>query len=611
MNKKIFFAMVLFLISANINFIFAQDRLLTHEQDSNLISLDIKGMDILDLLKMLALRANLNIVVGKNVSGHVTMFLKGVSAFDALEMVLASNNLAYVLDKKTNITNIMTLGDYEQIYGKKYKDNRQLYNVKLNYMKAQIVSQTLNQVKSEMGRIIVDESTNTLIIFDLPETIDSMKNLIIDMDQPLATKIIQLDYAQADKLANVVQDMLTKNIGILKTDTRTNKLIITDYPNKISEITKIITSFDEKTKQVLIDAMIVEVKPSDKFEMGIDWEYWLKKNIRLSGSFAIPTLSVAKVVGGILADSTTENVKFKGLIDILSTIGDVKVLSSPRLVVMDNQEAKILVGTKDAYITQVMSQSGTGTTISAETVNFVDVGIKLFVTPTINKQGFVTMKIKPEVSSAETKSIKSGDRISDIPIVSTSEAETIVAVKDGVTLIIAGLKKDEKSKTVKKIPVLGDIPGLGFIFRRISESTRKTELVIFITPHIVSGDEPFGYTSLTGDMDIVQMQKMSQWTARNTIKIDFKNLKEYSNFIIERIQKVASTELTQGLKGEVVVNFILQSDGRLKGEPQIISSTNNSLDKLAINCVKEVEFPSFPDFVNPSELQFTFTLVWQ
>jgi type II secretory pathway component GspD/PulD (secretin) len=181
---------------------------------------------------------------------------------------------------------------------------------------------------------------------------------------------------------------------------------------------------------------------------------------------------------------------YKGIIDILRTIGDTKILSSPRIMVLNNQEAKILVGTKDAYITSSVTQT-TGTAVTADTVNFVESGIKMFVTPTVNRDGFVTMKIKPEVSSAEVKSLISQDKKTDVPIITSSEAETTVMVKDGVTIIIGGLRRDRKLETVKKVPILGDLPGLRYFFSSTSIQIDKADLIILLTPHVMSGENSY------------------------------------------------------------------------------------------------------------------------
>ncbi|MFH0858171.1 MAG: secretin N-terminal domain-containing protein, partial [Candidatus Omnitrophota bacterium] len=409
----------------------------------NKISLDIKGMDIVDVLKMIAARAGLNIVVGKNVTGRVTLFLKDVDTWDAFELMLLGNDLAY--EEKDGIFNVMTQRDYELIYGGRYRDKKKAKIIQLKYAKAQELSVALNQMKTSVGKIVVDAGSNTLALIDMPEKIKEMRAFIDSVDMPLETKVFSLDYAQAEKLSDKIKEISSKNIGSVRMDERTNRIVVTDYPDRIKDIEKIISAFDEKTPQVLIDAQIVEISPNkDEFSMGIDWDYWLKNNVRLIGNLAAPALSSAAVIPtkislGVAAkgESVTKEGQYKSVVDALRVIGQTKILSSPRIMVLNNQEARILVGTKDAYITSSMSQGSSGQTVTAQSVNFVDTGIKLFVTPTVNRDGFVTMKIRPEISSATYKDIKSEDKETAIPIVTTSETETTIMIKDGTTIIIA------------------------------------------------------------------------------------------------------------------------------------------------------------------------------
>ncbi|MCX7662038.1 MAG: hypothetical protein N2Z79_05100, partial [Candidatus Omnitrophica bacterium] len=306
------------------------------------ISLDIKGMDILDVLKMLAQRANLNIVVGKNVSGRVTLFLKDVDVWDAFEIILLSNDLAY--DKKGEIINVMTARDYEMLFGRKFADKKDILVMPLKYTKAVDLSRAVTQIKSDVGRVVIDENSNTLIVLDLPEKLKIMEEMIKNLDLPTQTRIFELNYAQVDKVLPKIQELITKNLGSIKIDERTNKLVIVDFPEKIKEIEKIIKAFDEKTPQVLIDAQIVEISPSDKFEMGVDWDYWLEKNFRLTSS--LPASGVFnKISIGTATEgkNVTQKGDYKGIIDLLRTIGETKILSSPRIMALNNQEARILV----------------------------------------------------------------------------------------------------------------------------------------------------------------------------------------------------------------------------------------------------------------------------
>jgi type II secretory pathway component GspD/PulD (secretin) len=174
------------------------------------------------------------------------------------------------------------------------------------------------------------------------------------------------------------------------------------------------------------------------------------------------------------------------ILKYLKTLGSTKVLSNPKLAVVNNQEAKIHVGEKQAYITTTTTQTDSGTTVS-EAVTFVDVGIQLFVTPTINDDGFVTVKIKPEISSILSFLETSSNN--KIPIIDTSTAETIVMVKDGSSIMIGGLSKEDKRVDEEAVPFLGKLPVVGGLFTSKSNKAGRAELVILLTPHIIEGDE--------------------------------------------------------------------------------------------------------------------------
>jgi general secretion pathway protein D len=155
--------------------------------------------------------------------------------------------------------------------------------------------------------------------------------------------------------------------------------------------------------------------------------------------------------------------------------------------VVDNEEAKIMVGKRDVYVSQTLSQAQT-TTVTSESVQFVDVGVKLNVVPNISSDGFIIMKIKPEVSTVD--SVLTTYLQSQIPIISTSEAETVVKVKDGTMIMIAGLMKEENIDDIKGWPYLSKVKALGAAFGNRSTQKKNTELIIFITPHIITGEAP-------------------------------------------------------------------------------------------------------------------------
>ncbi|MFH0856114.1 MAG: secretin N-terminal domain-containing protein [Candidatus Omnitrophota bacterium] len=570
---------------------FAEEGLPQEEQGiaasghSNRISLDVKDMDIVDVLKILTSHSGMNIVIGKNVAARVTLFLKDVDIRDAFEIILLANDLAY--DKQDGIINIMSGRDYEMIYGTPFRDKKQARIIKLEYAKAADIVRALNQFKTNSGRIIADEGTNTIAIIDVPEVTKSMEDFIAKADAPLQTKVFDLNYAQAEKLNASLQEILTKNIGRIKIDERTNKMVVTDYPQIINEISKIIKAFDEKNMQVLINAQIINLTPSDQFQMGVNWDYWIKKYIDVKLSLPVNTAN-ALFVGTNKTGDPNHPGQFKAIVDILRTIGDAKVLSSPRIISLNNQEAKIHVGTRDAYITSTTSQSGSGTAVTSQEVNFVDWGIQLYVTPTINKEGFITMKIKPELSDATRTDIKSEGQITQVPIITTSESESTVTVKDGVTIIIGGLRKDKRIKTVKQIPVLGDIPGLGMLFRSTDDKTEINELIILLTPHIITGEKSYSDVSELAPKDgvVAKMEGGNIVFSKTSPAAD--NTSAYYRSIVDKVKATALLIRPKGEKarGEVRLNFVLYKDGTIIDGPYIEKTNNPELNLKAIEAVR-------------------------
>lgn len=459
----------------------------TTSGNPELISLDLKGVDILELFKMLSLKTGLNIVTTKNVSGRVNLFINNVAFEDTLEIILLSNELA--AERNGNIITVMTAAEYQALYGKKYNEKRKLVSLKLNYAKPKDVSTALDNLKSDIGRVIVDEASGTLILIDTPESIAKMQGMIKELDRPLSTEIFELNYAKAEDIQAKLTPLLTSAVHTIQIDKRTNKVMVTDLPQKMTEIRNMVKEFDEASRQVLIQTDIWELSLTDRFQRGVDWSILLSstKDLSFKGKFPLGLASTAArqeiSVGTIPAD------KYNTVIQLLSTYGKTEILSRPHIAVVNNEEAKILIGSKEAYITTTLSQAQSSTTTS-ESISFIDVGVKLSVVPTINKDGFITMKIKPEVSSVR-ETIKTSQG-SQVPIVETSEVETTVKVKDNTTIMIAGLIKQTQTETTTGVPGLSKIPVLKWFFSKYekgpSSGPVKKELIICITPRIITGE---------------------------------------------------------------------------------------------------------------------------
>jgi general secretion pathway protein D len=361
--------------------------------------------------------------------------------------------------------------------------------VQLKYARPEYTFKLLSALKSDIGKLAIDDESGVVVMMDTPENLKEMFEVIDKVDQPGITNIFSLQYATAKEVQEALSKRLdTQKTGVVIADEKNNQVIVRAFPDRMTEAENIIKSLDKKTKEVLLEAKIIKVTLSDDFDMGIDWERLFDAvrddylhGLDLVGTFPISTSATSY---GKLKVGSLTNDGFTATIKALSAFGESKNLSSPSIAVVNKEEARIHIGTREAYVTTTTT-TGQTTTTTAEEVTFLDVGVLLKVTPIINEEGFVNLKIETEVSNvSRTYTTPTGN---EIPIVDTTEAETQVMVKDGTTIVIGGLRKDENIEKVKKFPILGNIPILGMLFRQVDRDTEKTELVVFITPHIISG----------------------------------------------------------------------------------------------------------------------------
>ncbi|PIU39962.1 MAG: hypothetical protein COT00_04205 [Candidatus Omnitrophica bacterium CG07_land_8_20_14_0_80_50_8] len=457
--------------------------------------LDLRDMDIVDALKFLAVKGGINIIAGQGVTGRVSLFLKNVTIGDALRIILQANNLAY--EKRGDILYVMTEVEYKALHGSNFKDARKVKIVQLVYAKPEGIFKTLELIKSDLGKLIVDEESGSVVMIDTPEKIVEMTNAVKSLDQVSVTKTFALQYAKAKDLQAILTNRLdVKKTGSIIADERNNQLVVTAFSSRMKEVEGLIKSMDRKTKQVLLEAKILKVILTDQHDMGVDWSKVLSQSKMLGLNFTqqFPIASTAaaaskffQIGAGNGASDTTHN--YSVIVKLLQEYGETRNLSSPSISVVNGEEAKIHVGRTEAYVTTTLA-TGSTTSSTAAQVTFLDTGVSLMVTPVINDLGFVSMKIKPEVSNVDgslTYKI-AADVDNTVPLVAKTSAETTVMIKDGNTMIIGGLRKDEKLKTVDKIPFAGDLPFIGHAFQHSHDQVEKSEIVVFITPHIMSGE---------------------------------------------------------------------------------------------------------------------------
>ena len=476
------------------------------------ISLDLlDAMDVVDLLKFLAVKANLNIIIGREVSGSSKLMVKDVSLADAFEIVMAANSLAYQV--QGNILKVMTDKEYREQYGESFYERKQAKIIELKSALPSRMAAMLENIKGTLGKIVFDDSTGALILIDTPEKIREMELVISKAEIPSVQRILPtvttnyvLQYAKVEEVEPQITAMLTKENGVgqLRTDKRTKTLIITDWPHMVQRIGDVVALFDRPQKQVFIEAKIVQVVLSDAWHFGVNWDYLFQgldprfslQPVSQTFASAVPSKLLADgsktAAGSVSYHTIAAGANLNAVVEALQTVGKTRLLQNPHIATLDGKEATIKAITTQPY-SELQYETGSSN-IVGKTYKFVDVGVTLAVTPRINELGFITCDIRPEVSSVlqwYDADPSSAEGNSGVPVVKKSYAETSVSVKDGVTIIIAGMIDENQTKSRTQIPFLGSIPLLGALFRYDSTSTLNTETIVLLTPRVVTGEKFF------------------------------------------------------------------------------------------------------------------------
>ena len=322
--------------------------------------------------------------------------------------------------------------------------------------------------------------------------------------EPLSTEVFILNYAKAADVKPSLDAMVdTKTGGKIVVDARSNALIVSERSSAIQRIRPIIQSLDRATDQVMIETKFIEVSDNVGKDLGIDWS--VLKGYKLSGdavtkldgengresedTFTNNALDAAKDIFTNDVTRTTTAVfsasQFSLALNALQTAGGSKLVSNPTVVTLNNTEASINVGQEYPIPNYTYNQERGAFEVSGFT--YKPIGVILKVTPQVNAAGFIKLTVEPEVSSRdESKDVQFGD--AKIPVVAVRKTKTQVTLKDGFTLGIGGLLDSTATNSQTKVPLLGDIPGLGRLFRSDSSSKRQQNMLVFITARTVKPD---------------------------------------------------------------------------------------------------------------------------
>ena len=414
--------------------------------------------------------------------------------------------------------------------------------IRLKYGVAEDVVSMLNTLeKSRQGEgaeadkeavLVADKRTNSVVVTADELSVDRIRKLVAYLDTPLEqsgnVRVIYLEYADATTIAEVLTRVMqnisrleeggsNKRAGngesTIEADEGTNSLIITADTDEMAALEAVIARLDIRRAQVLIEAIIVEVRVSEGQELGLQWLFAddngaygsnittndaRRNNLSQLGGALVPddgsenigtrevAASLATIPGttlgwGVVDESLTMTV----ILNALESQGNTNILSTPSLLTLDNEEAFITVGQQVPFVTGSYTNTGVGNGASNpfQTIERQSVGVTLKVTPQINEGDAVVMDITQEVSSLGPALIAS-----DI-ITNERKIETMVLANDGNIVVLGGLVEDKVTDSSEGVPVLSSIPLLGRLFRSDAVEVTKQNLLVFIRPTIIRNDE--------------------------------------------------------------------------------------------------------------------------
>jgi MSHA biogenesis protein MshL len=272
-------------------------------------------------------------------------------------------------------------------------------------------------------------------------------------------------------------DLLKSEMGTVIINPMAGLIFVTDFPRNLNMIQIFLETLESAVqRQVIIEAKIIEVKLNEDSQVGVNWTAIFGNVLRIDQTLGVTGTFSVNITHG----------DFNALISALNNVGTVNVLSSPTVATLNNQPAVIRVGTQDIFFTTTTQvDPRTGTIVqTAVTPSAINEGVVLDVTPQISDDGIITMNIHPTIT--ERTGQATSPRGDSVPIVDVRETDTVVRIQEGQTVLIAGLISDRQLETVSKVPVLGDVPVIGGLFRRTQIENRKTDLVILLTPRVLN-----------------------------------------------------------------------------------------------------------------------------
>lgn len=366
----------------------------------------------------------------------------------------------------------------------------------LRFVDAKSAQTALEKLVSEDGSISAIDRSNTLVITDYERNIKAIEREVVKLDQShngLEVVTVNLKFLEAANLEPVIGRLLTA-YGLVASNVNSNSLIICDVPENLPRILEEIRKADRTPQQIMIEVVLLDVQLTDDSEIGVNWDMLThdisdvsyRQNLTgrvtstLSDDSTRGNATVYNSAGAVAGNLGIVVGNVRGVIHLIQEKRDVEIIASPRALVVSGQTATIKAVEEIPY-QQIMDTSQGGQEAVSSTA-FKEVGVIMEVTATITDTNEVYVKVRTE------QNVRTGQSSDDIPVVDTRSEDTSLLLKDGETVIMGGLRRHEVIQFVDKIPLLGDIPLLGALFRRHIDVAEDSELVVLLSPHIYRGE---------------------------------------------------------------------------------------------------------------------------
>lgn len=421
--------------------------------ETGTVEIHVVDANLLEVLRMLAAQSQKNIIASKEVRGVVTANLYDVTIREALDAILQANGFAY--REKGNFVYVYTTKELAEI------------------------EKASRRTQTEVYRLFYTPASNA-----------------VNMIKPVLSTEAQVSFTAA---ATAGLDSGTQDVGG-NSHATDDIMVVTDFPENLEKVREVLKEVDRRPQQILVEATILRAALTEDNALGIDFNILSGINFsdiltngnegQITGS---PLPNPSQVTGGAFgsgnnfSEGINNGLRVGFVTDSVSVflaalegVTDTTVLANPKILALNKQKGEVIVGRKDGYLTTTVTASST-----VQTVEFLDTGTRLIFRPFIGDDGYIRMEVHPEDSSGGLTAN------SNLPFKITTEVTSNIMVKDGNTVIIGGLFRESSDSSRNQVPLLGNIPLAGALFRNQRDRTLREEIIIMLTPHIIKDDAGF------------------------------------------------------------------------------------------------------------------------